>query len=143
MATIYKYDTETKEELFKCGIQVLTSVKLEFLEDLVTQENLTVITEMSIQAAETVQFFLTFDDVINWFYFGKGLGTMTIQGLILTGANKDAGLHTFLNESMGKMRGKSVQASVGNIVFTGVLTNFSLNFTQDPAPLVAFSLSFV
>lgn len=140
MAAIYHYN-ET-DEIFKCGIKVLNSVKLEFLKELLTDKNQTIITELSIQAAETVQFFLTFDDVINWFYFGKGLGTMTIQGLILTGDEGSPGLSTFLNVSMKEMRGKTVQASVGNAIFYGVLTNFSLNLTQDPSPIIAFTLSF-
>lgn len=143
MAAIYHY-TQTQSgpsELFKAGIQVLTAVKIPFLERLLAPENLTVITEISMQNTETVQFFMTFDDVISWFYFGKGMGHMGIRGLLLTSENGTPGLSVLLQDVMKSARGQSVQVSLGNAVFRGVLTAFHLNLSQDPSPVVEFALS--
>lgn len=141
MAAIYRYDTSGgSQELFKSGINVLTSVKVPFLDTLLSPDNLSVITEMSIQTSETVQFFMTFDDAINWFYFGKGLGSLNIRGLLLTCDKGTPGLSVLLDDVMRKTRGKSVDVSLGNAVFRCLLTSFNLNLTQDPSPVIEFSL---
>lgn len=140
MASIYHYDN-TGKDLFLGGVQVITSVKLDFLGTLLDPSNLTVITEVSMQNAETVQFFMTFDDVISWFYFGKGMGNMSIHGLMLTNERGTPGLPVLLSTTMQTMRGKSVKVSIGNAVFTCVLTNFTVHLTQDPSPIAEFTLS--
>lgn len=142
MAAIYHYNNSGNgnQEIFKSGINVLTSVKVPFLDTLLTPANLAVITEMSIQNSETVQFFMTFDDAINWFYFGKGLGSLTIRGMLLTCENGTPGLGVLLDDVMRKARGKSVDVSLGNAVFRCLMTSFNLNLSQDPSPVVEFTL---
>lgn len=141
MATIYRYNTGDGSEFFAGGIHVLNSVQLNFMNDLLDPANISVITEVSVQNSETIQFFLTFDDIISWFYFGKGMGTMSIRGLLLTNQNGTPGLPVLLSSVMRQLRGKAVAVSIGNAVFACVLTNFTLNLTQDPAPVVDFTLS--
>jgi len=146
MAAIYHYAPALHSrpslygEIFKGGIQVITAVKIPFLDNLLTPGNLAIITELSMQNSETVQFFMTFDDVISWFYFGKGLGQMSIRGLLLTNEGGTPGLPILLRDVMKSTRGKSVQVSIGNTVFRSVMTSFTLNMTQDPSPVVEFTL---
>lgn len=145
MAAIYTYDT-TGGELFRAGINVLSSIRLPFLDSLLygapgAGSTLTIITELSVQNSETIQFFLTFDDLVSWFYFGKGMGTMSIRGLMLTNDSGTPGLPALLSSSMSRLRGRSVGASIGNAVFTCVMTNFSLHMTQDPSPVVDFTIN--
>lgn len=139
MATIYHY-SDNNSEVFKGGIQVLTAVKIPFLDVLLTPANLAIVTELSMQNAETIQFFMTFDDVISWFYFGKGMGQMTIRGLLLTNESGTPGLPVLLQDVMKTTRGKSVQVSLGNAVFRCVMTSFNLSMSQDPSPIVEFTL---
>ena len=130
-----------RSEIFKSGINVLTSVRVPFLDTLLAPSNLALITEMSIQNNETVQFFMTFDDAINWFYFGKGLGTLSIRGMLLTCEGGTPGLPVLLDDVMRKTRGKSVDVSLGNAVFRCLLTSFNMSLSQDPSPVVEFTLN--
>jgi hypothetical protein len=139
MAAIYHYNT-SDQEIFRAGINVLTNVKVPFLDTLLAPGNLALITELGIQNNETVQFFLTFDDAINWFYFGKGMGSINIRGMLLTCDSGTPGLPVLLDDVMRKMRGKSVDVSLGNAVFRCIMTSFNLMLTQDPAPVVEFTL---
>lgn len=143
MAAIYHYNNSAtgSKEVFRSGINVLTSVRVPFLDNLLAPSNLAVITEMSIQTNETVQFFMTFDDAINWFYFGKGLGTLTLRGILLTCDDGTPGLPVLLDDVMRKTRGKSVDVSIGNAVFRCLMTSFNMNLSQDPSPVVEFNLS--
>ena len=143
MAAIYTYHDSgvSGSELFKAGINVINSVKVEFLEDLLAPGSLCVITDLGVQTSETVQFFMTFDDLISWFYFGKGLGALTVRGLLFTCTSGTPGLPILLNQVMRKARGKAVRVSVGSAVFSCVLTNMNLSLTQDPSPTVEFTLS--
>lgn len=143
MAAIYHYNNSATgdRDIFKSGINVLTSVRVPFLDTLLTKGNLAVITEMGIQNNETIQFFMTFDDAINWFYFGKGLGSLTIRGMLLTCDDGTPGLPILMDDVMRKTRGRSVDVSLGNAVFRCILTSFNLNLTQDPAPVVEFTLN--
>ena len=146
MAAVYVYNTEGAD-LFKGGVAVLSSVRLQFLEDLLSNltagrdGNLTIITELSMQNSETVQFFLTFDDLISWFYFGKGMGSISIRGLMLTNDKGTPGLPVLLSTTMRNLRGQQVGVSIGNAVFSCVMTNFTLHMTQDPTPVAEFVLN--
>lgn len=140
MATVYHYNTEGGE-LFKGGVQVLTGVKVDFLGELLDPDNLSIVTEVSMQNSEVVQFFMSFDDVVSWFYFGKGIGNMTIKGMLLTSDKGTPGLPILLNDVMSKTRGQMVQVSIGNAVFSCVLTNFSVSLAQDPSPVVEYMLN--
>ncbi len=144
MASIYHYNqspTNEGAELFRDGINVLTCVKIPFLETLLASENLAVITELSMQNNEVIQFFLTFDDAISWFYFGKGLGSLSLRGLLLTCDEGTPGLPILLNDVMEKTRGQLVEISLGNTVFRCVMTSFNLSLSQDPSPVVEFNLA--
>jgi hypothetical protein len=144
MATIYRYSDSTaggSQEVFKGGIQVLTAVKIPFLDALLAPSSLAIVTEVSMQNSETIQFFMTFDDVISWFYFGKGMGQMSVRGLLLTNEEGTPGLPVLLQDVMKVTRGKAVQVSMGNAVFRCVMTGFNLNMSQDPSPVVEFTLN--
>ena len=144
MAAIYYYSgsqTDSPHEIFKDGIQVLTAVDIPFLKVLLAPKNLAIVTELSMQNSETIQFFMTFDDVISWFYFGKGMGQMSIRGLLLTSNAGTPGLSVLLNDVMQATRGVMVPVSIGNMVFNCMMTSFNLSMTQDPSPVVEFTLA--
>lgn len=95
--------------------------------------NISIITNVGFHVAETIQFFQSFDDLVHFFYFGKGLGSVTFNMLLFLGCDSSEapGLNKLL-ESLGNMRGKETEMHLGNIAFTGVLTDFSITVESEP-----------
>ena len=53
------------------------------VEDLVSDHGfLALYTQVSVQLPETIQYFLTFDDVIKVIHFGKGVGSIVAEGIM-------------------------------------------------------------
>lgn len=143
MAAIYQYAGGGRE-LFRGGTQVLTSVEFDFLQGLLPPASRIMVTSLTVQTQDVVQYFLSFDDLISWFYFGAGLGTMQVGGIVLScgdAAGGTGGLSRLLGELMRRMRGRAVTVSVGNAAFFGVLNGLNLSLVQDPAPVVEFTLA--
>lgn len=149
MAAIYTYDSSSNAEIFKGGINVITAVSLpsEFDAIKTSSNSLSVITDISFQTSEVIQFFLTFDDIVNWIYFGKGLGTMTIKGMLLTTTNNSTpGLPSLLTGTLAALRGKEVTISIANsnsggATFNCVMTSANISMTQDPSPVVEYVIN--
>lgn len=140
MAAIFFTPTDGKN-VFKGGLQVNTSISIPFLRNLIGPASNLIVTDVSVQNSDTVQFFLTFDDFISWFYFGKGLGQLAIRGMILEDCNGNLpGVNT-LYQAIGDIRGTEQLVSFGNIVFTGVLTNFTTTVSSDIVNAANFELS--
>ncbi len=121
------YDFGNGRDMFRNGLTINLAIRIPFLSDMLEEQAHAIITDVSIVNNDTVQYFLTFDDVISYFYFGKGLGTISIGGLILTDCeNYQPGIDVFYN-SISEVRGKPVTVSFGAYTFTGVISSFEAN----------------
>ncbi len=95
--------------------------------------NVSIITDVSVRATDTIQFFQSFDDLIHYYYFGKGLGNISFNMMLFQSCGgADAPGVPKLLAALGQMRGQETQVSVGNIVFVGVLTDFTLSIQSEP-----------
>ncbi len=94
---------------------------------------LTLLVRMSIQCNENIQFFQSFDDVIHHYYFGKGVGQISMDLLCFLecGNTSAPGLHTLWG-ALGKVRGKEIDVAFDGIVVSGVLMDFTINAVSEP-----------
>lgn len=139
MAAIF-YSPTFGRDVFRDGIQANTSVRVPFLNSLVGSSGFSIITDVSIQNSDTVQFFLTFDDLISYFYFGKGLGAITINGIMFTDCNGNVpGADVFYGQ-ISRFRGVPVDISFGSAVFTGIISSFTTN-SESEFQTTSFSIA--
>ena len=99
-----------------------------------------VINEVVFQNRDTIQFFLTFDDLVSYFYFGKGLGTMTITGSVMTDCYGDTlgwgTLHDFM-QMLGSKRGQRIGSktndylTMSGVSLEGVLSSFTVRASAE------------
>lgn len=106
------------------------------LTDGVAGQNQSILTNVTVSYNETVQFFQSFDDLIHYFYFGQGLGTIRFEIMCFQSCNGgDApGLGEIIS-SIGSNRGKLVTLDMGPLHVEGILTDFSVSLTADPIPI--------
>lgn len=144
MAAIFLTLNPTNHTLFKSGMAINNSVQIPFLSSLIGQTNqvsqnaqtgILIVTEVQVQNRDTVQYFLTFDDVISYFYFGKGLGTLSISGMVFSDCNNYFGGLSSLTNQIGRIRGTTQAISFGNVVFSAVLSAFTLRSSSDVGSL--------
>lgn len=97
------------------------------------ESTLSIITDVSINGNETIQFFQTFDDLISFYYFGKGLGNISLTMMLFCScdSNNAPGLDKVL-ERIGQIRGSFVDFSIGKVTFSGVLTSYNVQMVGEP-----------
>lgn len=140
MAALFYSPVTTGSTIFRNGLQVNTSMHLPFLNNLLGGIGWLVVTEVTIQNRDTIQYFLTFDDLISYFYFGKGLGSITINGILFSdcdGYFRGANSFTSL---MSNIRGTTQNVSFGNAVFKGVVSSFTVRASAEEGNCVEFNL---
>jgi hypothetical protein len=126
MAAIFYRPVNNSTTLFKSGVHVNTAVRVPFLNRLVGGTGFAIVTEVTTQMRDTIQYFLTFDDLISYFYFGKGLGNISISGMLFSDCSGHyPGLNQFTDIIAG-VRGTTQNISFGNAVFSGVVSSFTL-----------------
>jgi hypothetical protein len=143
-AVFYVYDKD--KDIFKSGVTFSNVVRIfeengnDFFASMLGDPGMCIITNVAINNTDVVQYFLSFDDAIQYFYFGKGLGSMSISGMFF--ANCDGympGIGTFYNK-IGENRGKPVIISLGGTAFRGVINSFSTSTLADPEPITEFQI---
>lgn len=126
MAALF-YAVNPARNIFRDGLVANLTIRIPFLDGLIGYEGFSIITDVSVQNSDTIQYFLTFDDFINYFYFGKGLGSLAINGIMFTNCLGDMpGVDMFYSR-IAAYRGSTVDVSFGNTVFTGVISQFAIN----------------
>jgi hypothetical protein len=152
LAAIF-YNPNPNTVMFKGNFPVSNIVKIEGFDNALSPDrtgpgiplgsklSLSIITDVSIDNSETVQYFLTFDDVINYFYFGKGLGTITINGMLFSDCDGNVpGVNAFY-EIISNKRGQPMTVSLGAYGFTGIISNYRTAVAADPTMLIEFQLT--
>lgn len=131
------------QDLFKQIVAPSSIIYCEELEELLTEDNLAIYTGATIQLGEVNQYFLSFDDVIKFIHFGKGVGSITIDGLIFSGCTGDMkGIKTLFNSSYSGLRGETTNISINSVQFVATITSCSLTVLSEPDTMAQFSMSF-
>jgi len=131
-----------KNDVFKSGGSADHLIKVPKVDDLISQSGLAIYTEVGVQIGETLQYFLTFDDVIKFIHFGKGLGTVTASGIMFSDCDGDIpGLRRFSSAISG-LRGKEQKINIGNMTLTGILTGAQVSIVSEPDTMAQFSFNF-
>lgn len=139
MAAIF-YSPLIGPQVFQGGLTINTSVRVPFLSNLVGPGGFSIINAVTVQNGDTIQYFLTFDDFISYFYFGKGLGNMSIEGtMFMTCNGYSPGIDVFYNQ-ISRFRGQAVDVSFGSAVFTGVISTFTTTAVAEPAGTIDFTV---
>lgn len=102
-----------------------------------------IITDIGISTNDIIQFFPTFDDFIHHYYFGKGVGNMSVRGILFANCTDNAflGLDILLS-ALGKSRGEIVTCIMNGHFFKGVLLDCSLAMVSEPETHIQFTVNF-
>ena len=130
-------------DIFQSGIGGASHlINIPSLEGLASSMGLAVYDSITVQIGETIQYFLTFDDVIKYIHFGKGVGTVNVEGTMFSDCSGDVpGLGEF-TKSVSGLRGKSSKVSLGGAAFTVIMTHASVTVIGEPQTMGKFSFTF-
>ena len=127
-----------QKDMFISGINFTIPYNCAQLSGL--DSGLSLITNVGVQTSENIQYFVGFDDLITYLYFGKSVGGMVIDGMLFSDCKGGiAGLSHFYN-IIGSLRGSRVTLSLGGHSFTGVITNTNVSVTANPDTMAGFSV---
>ena len=129
-------------DLFKSGGGADSLVNIPMVNSIIGPGGLAVYDSVSAQVAETLQFFITFDDVIKFIHFGKGLGNVTAQGTLFCDCSGDLPGASQVAGAIKGLRGKPHPLSVGRLQCTGVLTTASITVTGGDDTMGVFNFQF-
>jgi hypothetical protein len=119
-----------------------TLLLIPAVDNIVGKEGLAIYNQVSMQFGETIQYFMTFDDVIKFIHFGKGLGTLVVEGIMFsTCGGAVPGLVKFRN-AFSALRGNAVKIELYGIVVAAVMTNAQVSIMSDPDTMGQFSFNF-
>jgi hypothetical protein len=117
-------------------------VSIPLVNSLIGPGGLAVYTNVTLQLSETLQYFLTFDDVVKYIHFGKGVGSVTVEGIMFSDCSGDVpGAKKFSSIYSG-LRGRTTQISVGGTTVRAVLTTGTISIISEPDTMAQFSFSF-
>ena len=138
MAAVFYY-LNPNVQVFKDHVQSVSVANVPALNRMLADGNQVALTELGAEHRDVIQYFLTFDDAISYFYYGKGLGALRIGGLIFPNADGNMpGMQEFHN-TVGQYRGKAIPISLGALGMMVMLDSFSVNLVPDDI-LVQFSM---
>ena len=140
MAAIFYTPQNTGNVIFKNAMQINTSIQIPFLANLVGTNGFSVVTEVTIQNRDTIQYFLTFDDFISYFYFGKGLGSLSISGVLYSDCNAYFRGANILTNTISRIRGSTQLISFGNVIFAAVISNFTIRASSEDNNAVDYTI---
>lgn len=142
MAAVFYNSAISNNSLFKGDIAVVNAVQVDFLSNFVGPNTMAIINSVGVTNGDIFQYFITFDDVISYFYFGRGIGNINITGMIFSDCRGQMnGLNNLYIGAIGPARGRPVNVSVGRTIFRGVLSNFSTTTVAEPTYMTEFSLT--
>jgi hypothetical protein len=117
-------------------------LRIPSLDDIIGTTGLAVYSDATLQLGETIQYFLTFDDVIKYIHFGKGLGNITINGFLFSDCSGSLpGVEKYLN-AFQSLRGTTQDLTLGYKTFTCIVTNCNLTLMAEPDFMASFQMGF-
>ena len=132
---------EVGKDLFKTGgtTGLIVIPELDNLAD--DLELVTIYNSVAVQLNETLQYFLTFDDVIKFIWFGKGVGSLVVDGTMYSDCDGDIPSLHRINETISSMRGELLQAQVGSMTLDVILAGVQVTTVPDPDTLANFQFN--
>jgi hypothetical protein len=117
-------------------------IEMNLLDALEAENLVSIITDIQINLRDTNQFFMSFDDKIHHYHFGKGLGSIAVQGLILPNCDGELPGVDRLFQNIGLMRGTDHELSIANTTFTVVFVDSTITYSGDPMTNAVFQINF-
>lgn len=128
-------------DLFQQGGGSDHLINIDGVNSIVGSGGLAIYDVVSVRLSETIQYFLTFDDVIKVIHFGKGVGTVTAEGTLFSTCGGDLpGVSSFKSAFSG-LRGKVTSAAIGSLAFKVMVTEAQLQIMGDPDTMGKFSFN--
>jgi hypothetical protein len=116
-------------------------VNVPSVDDIVGEGGLAVYDSVSVQINDTIQFFLTFDDVVKYVFFGKGIGNVVAEGTMYSGCGGLPGLSKAAS-AVGGLRGHKVKVSLGGFAVEAILTSAQVSVIGEPDVMGRFVFTF-
>ena len=140
-ASFFTYDGGDIFKQISGGAQDLIAIPM--VDDMVRDKSvLAIYDSITLQIGETIQYFLTFDDVIKFIHFGKGVGSLVVEGTLFGDCDGNIpGLAKF-KTALSALRGIEQSALIGNIVVTVIMTNAQVTVVGDPDTMAKFNYTF-
>ena len=134
--------TLSQQDLFASGGNATSLIKIPKVDDVVGKKGLAIYNTVTVQLNETIQYFLTFDDVIKFIHFGKGLGSIAVEGVLYSDCDGNLPGMTKLKGAISALRGKEQEITVGPLTVTAVMTSVQLSITSEPDTMAPFVFNF-
>jgi len=132
----------SSEDIFKSGGSASHLVNIPFVDDIVGVGGLAVYDNVSVQLGETIQYFLTFDDIIKFIHFGKVVGAVTVEGTMYSDCSGMVpGIYGFA-AAIAATRGKPQYLTIGTVTVTAILTNSQMTITSQPDTMGHFIFNY-
>lgn len=134
----YLYTYNNGKDIFGSNISYNSPVSTIFDTD---GSDLGIITSVAGSINESIQYFLTFDDIIHYLHLGRGVGSLTVQGISYpTCGYSYPALKQFFDK-VGSNRGKEVTVSfVGGGAFSGPITSASFSASSEGETVCNFAV---
>ena len=129
-------------DIFKSGGGSDHLVSVPYVDEIIGAGGLAVYDTVSVQLGETIQYFLTFDDVIKFIHFGKGVGAVTAEGTMYSTCDGSLPGAAGFAQAVSALRGKATYLTVGNVVVAATLTNAQLSISSQPDTMAHFIFNF-
>ena len=133
--------TYNNNDIFQTIASAGSIVSIDFLDNVVNADNYLIYSSVRVDTSEIIQYFLTFDDVIDYFHFGKGLGNVIVSGIIFADCEQNLPGVSALYDAFGGVRGKDVKVSFGAYSCSAVVVNSSIEIVGDPTTMGNFTIT--
>jgi hypothetical protein len=135
--------TLSSEDIFKQNSgQGQALISIPEVDKIIGEDGLAIYNHVSLQLGETIQYFLTFDDVIKFIHFGKGVGTLSVEGTLYSNCDGNIPGLSKYNAAFHELRGSEQKIDIGGIVITAIMTTSQVNITGDPDTMAQFNFTF-
>lgn len=136
------YSTTKKDIFVSGGGGAAGLVKIPEVDKIVGAKGLAVYDSVGLQLPETVQYFLTFDDVTKFIHFGKGVGSVQVEGTMYSDCNSSLPGAQLFAGAVTKLRGRQQEVIVGGVPVTAILVNSQITVMAEPDTMAKFVFSF-
>jgi hypothetical protein len=117
-------------------------VNIPGVNSLIGGGGMAIYTNVSIQLSETIQYFLTFDDMIKYIHFGKGVGSVTAEGIMYCNCSGNVPGAAMFGSIYAGLRGSPQMIVIGSTAVKGVLTGAEMSIISEPDTMAQFSYTF-
>jgi hypothetical protein len=104
--------------------------------------NLAIYDSVSVQINDTIQFFLTFDDIVKYVFFGKGIGSVVAEGTMYSACEGGVPGLKACASAVGGLRGEPVDVSLGGFAVSAILTSAQVSVISEPDIMGKFVFNF-